>query len=513
MNATSTSSTDEVLVLGAGFAGLATASYLAKAGHRVRVVERHDTLGGRARKFEVDGFSFDMGPSWYWMPDVFDRYFAQFGRTVKELYDLRRLDPSYRVEFSQGPMDVPADIDPLAQLFETIEPGAGGQLKRFLSEAKTKYDIGMGRFVNKPAHSPLEFARLDILRDAPRLQLLRSFSSHVRKHFKDPRLIQLMEFPVLFLGSKPQNTPALYSLMNYADTALGTWYPMGGMHQIVEGMVQVAKEQGVHFEFNCTVEAILETQGKTSGLRVGGVNVPCNNVIAACDYHHAEQHLLPKTHRRYDEAYWDKRAMSPSSLLFYLGVNRRIPGLKHHTLFFDTPFDAHAEEIYDDPAWPKDPLFYVCAPSVTDPSVAPEGCENMFLLVPTAPGMADDQEACDRIYGQIMDRLEARMDVPIRDHIVYKRQYDHRQFVADYSAYKGNAYGLANTLRQTAFLKPKLKSKLPGTWFAGQLTTPGPGVPPSIISGQVAASEVLKANGLDGIPETVNIEQLEVFEG
>jgi len=497
----------DVAVIGSGFAGLAAATTLASRGLNVTVFERHGQAGGRARRFDAEGFRFDMGPSWYWMPDVFDRYFAQFGRTVDELYELVRLDPSYRVEFAQGPFDVPAGTEALAEAFEAIEPGAGKKLRDFLAEAKVKYDIGMGRFVNKPAHNALEFARLDILRDAPRLQLLRSFSDHVRRHFKDPRLVQLMEFPVLFLGSKPQNTPALYSLMNYADTALGTWYPMGGMHGIVEGMVKVAEEQGVRFEYNCEVEAILEENGKTRGLRVGGQHIRCPHVIAACDYHHAEQHLMPKAYRRYDEAYWDKRAMSPSSLLFYLGINRRIPGLKHHTLFFDTPFDAHAEEIYDRPAWPEDPLFYVCAPSVTDPSVAPEGCENLFLLVPTAPGMAEDQAACDRIYGHIMDRLEARTGVPVREHITYKRQYAHRQFIADYSAYKGNAYGLANTLRQTAFLKPKLKSKLSGTWFAGQLTTPGPGVPPSIISGQVAAGEVLKSRGLPGLAETVAIEQ------
>lgn len=501
------SSSPDVAVIGSGFAGLSAATTLASRGLNVTVFERHGQAGGRARRFDAEGFRFDMGPSWYWMPDVFDRYFAQFGRRVEDLYDLVRLDPSYRVEFSQGPFDVPAGTDALADAFETIEQGAGRKLKSFLAEAKVKYDIGMGRFVNKPAHNALEFARLDILRDAPRLQLLRSFSDHVRRHFKDPRLVQLMEFPVLFLGAKPENTPALYSLMNYADTALGTWYPMGGMHRIVEGMVQVAREQGVKFEFKCNVEAILEEGGKTKGLRVGGKHILCPHVIATCDYHHAEQHLMPAAYRRYNKAYWDNRAMSPSSLLFYLGINRKIPNLKHHTLFFDTSFEGHAVEIYDNPAWPKDPLFYVCAPSVTDSSVAPEGCENLFLLVPTAPGMAENQADCDRIYKQIMERLEARTGIAVNEHVVYKRQYAHQQFIADYSAFKGNAYGLANTLRQTAFLKPKMKSKLSGTWFAGQLTTPGPGVPPSIISGQVAASEVLKSKGMAGLANEIEIEQ------
>ncbi len=502
----------DVAVIGSGFAGLAAATTLAKQGLNVAVFEQHDQAGGRARRFDVDGFRFDMGPSWYWMPDVFDRYFSQFGRRVDEFYDLVRLDPSYRVEFADGPFDVPAGIPALAAAFEAIEPGAGAALKSFLAEAKVKYDIGMGRFVNKPAHSVMEFARLDILRDAPRLQLLRSFSDHVRKHFKDPRLIQLMEFPVLFLGSKPQTTPALYSLMNYADTALGTWYPMGGMHGIVEAMVQVAKDEGVTFHYGTPVDGIIEEGGSTAGISVGGQTVRAQHVVAACDYHHAEQHLMPERFRRYDARYWDKRAMSPSSLLFYLGIDRKLPGLKHHTLFFDTPFDAHAEEIYDRPDWPADPLFYVCAPSVTDTSVAPPDCENLFLLVPIAPGIEADDAACSRIFGQIMDRLERRLGVPVREHIVYKRQYAHRDFIQDYNAFKGNAYGLANTLNQTAFLKPKLKSKLPGTYFAGQLTTPGPGVPPSIISGQVAAGEILKSMGLPGPPESVAIEQPAAME-
>lgn len=501
----------DAIVIGSGFAGLSAAATLAKEGLEVIVLERHDMPGGRARRFDTDGYRFDMGPSWYWMPDVFDRYFAHFGRRVDEFYDLVRLDPSYRVEFSTGPLDVPAGIPALAEAFEAIEAGAGAALESFLDEAKVKYDIGMGRFVNKPAHSALEFARMDILRDAPRLQLLRSFSDHVRRHFKDPRLVQLMEFPVLFLGSKPQTTPALYSLMNYADTALGTWYPMGGMHRIVEAMVQVAEEQGVRFLCNTPVIEILEENGRTAGVRTERGILRAGHVVAACDYHHAEQVLLPERFRRYDARYWDRRAMSPSSLLFYLGINRRIPDLKHHTLFFDTPFDAHAEEIYDRPDWPADPLFYVCAPSVTDDSVAPEGCENLFLLVPIAPGIDHDESACSRIFDQIMDRFERRMGVPVRDHIVYKRQYAHREFIEDYNAFKGNAYGLANTLNQTAFLKPKLRSRLSGTFFAGQLTTPGPGVPPSIISGQVAAGEILKEKGFPSPPESVAIEQPEAF--
>ena len=493
MNATPTSSTDEVLVLGAGFAGLATASYLAKSGHRVRVVERHDTLGGRARKFEVDGFTFDMGPSWYWMPDVFERYFKDFGADVNEEMNLVRLDPSYTVWFEDGPLEIPAGLDALAAVFEKIEVGAGRKLREFMAEAEVKYNIGMNKFVNKPAHNALEFAEWQTVVDATRLSLFTSFSAFARKHFTHPKLLQIMEFPVLFLGAKPEDTPALYSLMNYADTCLGTWYPMGGMNEIVQAMVRVAERQGVVFQTSSEVAAILDDGGRASGVVLdNGRRIEASAVVATGDYHHVEQSLVPAKWRRYDEAYWDNRTMSPSSLLYYVGLDTRVPELQHHNLFFDTPFGPHAETIYDSNSWPDDPLFYVSAPSRTDSSVAPEGCENLFFLIPLAPGLEEDGTERDRYFEEILTRLETHLGRDLRPHITYKRSFAHREFQQEYSSYKGNAYGLANTLRQTAFWKPKMRSKLPGLHFAGQLTTPGPGVPPSLISGEVAARETAR---------------------
>ena len=483
-----------VVVIGAGFAGLSAASYLARDGARVTVVERHDGPGGRARRFDAEGFTFDMGPSWYWMPDVFEAYFRDFGTSVAEQYELVRLDPSYRVVFGAGDaVDVPARRAELYALFERIEPGSGPRLERFLEEAEYKYRVGMSEFVQRPGHSVLDFADLRVARAALRLHMLKDMGSYVDGLFRDDRLRQILKFPVLFLGATPQNTPALYSLMNYADLVLGTWYPLGGMHEMVRAMEGIARGLGVAFRYGTDVEEVVVERGRAAGVRVAGGTIRADAVVGAADYHHVEQRLVPPAHRQYTEDYWDRRTMAPSSLLYYLGLGKRLPGLKHHTLFFDRPFERHAHEIYTAPRWPTDPLFYVCAPSVTDRSVAPEGCENLFVLVPTAPDLGGDTaELRARYFAMVMERLEGHLGAPVREHIVYQRTYAEREFKADYNAFKGNAYGLANTLRQTAFLKPKMRStKLRGMYYAGQLTTPGPGVPPSLISGQVVAGELL----------------------
>lgn len=483
-----------IAVIGSGFAGLAAATTLADMGHSVTVYEKNDQAGGRARVFEQDGFKFDMGPSWYWMPDVFEDYFRRFGKKVTDYYELKRLDPSYRVYFEDGPVDIPADFEALKVWFDSIEPGSSKHLETFMKEAEVKYNIGMSKFVFKPSHNVFEFAELNIAKDALKLHLFKSFSSYIRKYFRNPKLLQLLEFPVLFLGAKPEKTPALYSLMNYADSKLGTWYPMGGMHEIVKAMVLLAEEKGVKFRYNSAVTGIEKNGRQVKAVLVNnGERHACDAVVAAADYHHVDQHILPSGSKNYDEKYWDKRTMSPSSLLFYLAVDQKIDGLKHHNLFFDTDFGQHATEIYDTKEWPEQPLFYVCVPSKTDPSVAPEGKENIFILIPVAPGMQETNDTRNHYYNMVMDRLATHLGTEVRPHVTYKRSYAHKEFINDYNAFKGNAYGLANTLDQTAFLKPKLKSKkLDNFYFAGQLTTPGPGVPPSLISGQVAAHELNK---------------------
>jgi phytoene desaturase len=476
-------------IIGSGFSSLAAACTLASKGYKVSVFEKNDTLGGRARKFETGGFMFDMGPSWYWMPEVFENFFNRFGKSAADYYDLVRLAPSYNVVFGKDDIvSIPAGYSELEQLFESIEPGSSNNLKKFLDEAAYKYKVGMEEFVWKPGLSVLEFADIRVLKSAFKLQMFSSLSSQVEKLFQDDKLRQILKFPVLFLGATPENTPALYSLMNYADLVLGTWYPMGGMHKIIEGFVSMAKELGVVFHTGEPVERINVLNNKATGFTTSKSTYHFDFVVAGADYHHVEQNLLSEKYRSYSSRYWDKRTMAPSSLLFYLGLNTRIDGLQHHNLFFDRDFDQHAKEIYTEPAWPTDPLFYVSCPSKTDPSVAPKGSENIFLLMPLAPGIEDGEELREKYFNMMCDRIKHVLGVDIRKSIVYKKSFCLNDFVKDYNAFKGNAYGLANTLRQTAILKPRLHhKKIKNLYYTGQLTSPGPGMPPSIISGQVVA--------------------------
>jgi len=355
--------------------------------------------------------------------------------------------------------------------------------------AEYKYRVGMDKLVYQPSLSPMEFLKADVISGLFKLNLLSPITKLTTKYFKNPELLELLHFPVLFLGAKPEDTPALYSLMNYADIKLGTWYPMGGMDQISAAFYKLALELGVKFQFNANVQKIKCENGKAKSILVNGNCFDHDQIIAAADYHFVDQKLLDEPYRSYTNEYWEKRQMSPSSLLYYVGIDKKVEGLEHHNLFFDTDFNKHAATIYDDIEWPEDPLFYVCCPSKTDNTVAPEGKENLFILVPIAPGVKDIDDATKNSYfNQIVERIEDRTKQNIKDHVEVRHCYSVNDFKTEYNSFKGNAYGLANTLRQTAFLKPKMKSKkLSNLYFAGQLTVPGPGLPPSIISGQVAA--------------------------
>jgi len=482
----------KVVVIGAGFAGLSTACFLAKAGYAVTVLEKNATAGGRCRVWQQDGFTFDMGPSWYWMPDVFEKFFAQFGKKPSDYYKLERLDPSYRVYFENDYWDIPASVEKLGDLLESKEKGAAQQLKNFLAEGEYKYQVGINELVYKPGRSWTEFIDAKLAAGVFKLDVFKSMQSHVKSYFKHPEIQQLMEFPVLFLGAKPSKTPALYSLMNYADIQLGTWYPQGGMYKIVEGMYSLAQKLGVDFRFNHEVKEITSLNGKAEKIETNKGDFLADILVAGADYHHVDKQLLNGS-ANYSEEYWQKRVMAPSSLIYYLGINKKIEGLQHHNLFFDADFAQHAVEIYDNPQWPEKPLFYAAVTSKTDNTVAPEGYENLFLLMPVAPDLNDEESTREKYYNLMMDRLEQRTGQNIKEHVVVKRSYAHSNFIEDYHSFKGNAYGLANTLMQTAILKPALKNKkLKNMFYTGQLTVPGPGVPPSLISGQVVAGQVQK---------------------
>ena len=481
----------KITIIGSGFSAMAASCYLAKSGHQVTVYEKNASIGGRARQLKKEGFTFDMGPSWYWMPDVFERFFADFGKKTTDYYELIKLSPAYRVYYGIDDFITIADnLEEIITTFEAIEKGSSSLLKNFMAEAKSNYDIAIKELVYRPGVSPLELITPETAMKVG--QFFSNISRDFRKKFKNQRLIQILEFPVLFLGAKPSDTPSFYSFMNYADFGLGTWHPKTGMFDVVRAMETLARELGVQFVTNATIEKIIVENKTAKAIVVNGETIESDLVLSGADYHHTET-LLDQEHRAYSEKYWDTRVFAPSSLLFYVGFNKKIENISHHALFFDVDFYQHAKDIYDEPQWPAEPLFYANFPSVTDKTAAPEGMESGFFLVPLAPGINDTEALREEYFDKIMDRFESLTQQSVRNNIIFKESFCKNDFVSEYNSYKGNAYGMANTLLQTAFLRPKLKSKkVKNLYFTGQLTVPGPGVPPALISGKLVSELINK---------------------
>lgn len=481
----------EIIIIGSGFSALAASCYLAKEGNLVTVYEKNSTIGGRARQLKKEGFTFDIGPTWYWMPDVFERFFADFDKKPSDYYELIKLSPAYQVYFGIRDFITIADNLPeIINTFEEIEKGSGEVLRKFMAEAQSNYDIAIKDLVYRPGDSPLELITTQTAMKVG--QFFSNISKEVRKRFNNQKLVQVLEFPVLFLGAKPQDTPAFYSFMNFADFGMGTWHPKNGMYSVILAMESLAKELGVTIQTNANVDKIIVKDKKAVGVKVNGEEKNCDIVLSGADYHHSET-LLDIEHRAYSETYWEKKTFAPSSLLFYVGFDKKIENVEHHTLFFDVPFDEHAKSIYDQPEWPKEPLFYASFPSKTDDSAAPKNKEAGIFLIPLAPGIEDTLEIREKYFNIIIERFEKLTEQNVKNNIIFKESFCVNDFIKDYNSYKGNAYGMANTLLQTAFLRPKLKSKkVKNLFFTGQLTVPGPGVPPSLISGKLVSELITK---------------------
>ena len=480
-----------VAVIGSGFSSLASACYLAKEGYDVTIYEKNATVGGRARQLKKEGFTFDIGPTWYWMPDVFERFFADFGKMPSDYYSLEKLNPAYNVYFDRlDYISIEDSIEKISETFESVEAGSAKKLERFIENAKDNYNVAIKDLVYRPGVSPLELVTPKTIK---KLGLFMSnIKAMVRKDFKNKRLAQILEFPVLFLGAKPSDTPAFYNFMNYADFGMGTWHPKNGMYSVIEGMAALAESLGVVIRTNSPVEKIKVEGKRTTGIVTNGEHITTDIVLSGADYHHTET-LLDEKHRAYSESFWKKKTFAPSSLLFYVGFDKKLKNVEHHTLFFDVDFDVHAKAIYDDPRWPDEPLFYASFPSKTDANAAPEGCEAGIFLIPLAPGIEDTVAVREQYFDIIMERFQRLTDQDVTKNVIFKESFCVNDFVKEYNSYKGNAYGMANTLFQTAFLRPKLKSKkVDHLFFTGQLTVPGPGVPPSLISGKLAAQLITK---------------------
>ena len=484
--------TKKINIIGSGFSSLAAACYLAKAGNEVTIYEKNKTIGGRARQLKKEGFTFDIGPTWYWMPDVFERFFADFNKKPSDYYELIKLSPAYQVYFGIKDFVTIADnLTEIVKTFEQIESGSGKQLEDFIKEAQSNYDIAIKDLVYRPGVSPFELVTIETAKKVN--QFFGNISKDIRRKFRNKKLIQILEFPVLFLGAKPSDTPSFYSFMNFADFGLGTWHPKNGMYSVILAMEKLAIELGVKINTNSNIEKIEVVNGTAKALIINGKKIESDIILSGADYHHTES-LLNEKHRAYSEKYWNNRTFAPSSLLFYVGFDKKIQNVEHHSLFFDVDFDIHAEAIYDNPKWPDEPLFYASFPSKTDKNSAPEGKEAGIFLIPLAPGLEDTDELRNKYFEKIITRFENLTQQEVKNSIIFKESFCVNDFIKEYNSYKGNAYGLANTLLQTAFLRPKLKSKkVKNLYFTGQLTVPGPGVPPALISGKLV-SELIQKN-------------------
>ncbi len=482
-----------ISIIGSGFSALSAACYLAKEGNIVTIFEKNKTIGGRARQLKKQGFTFDIGPTWYWMPDVFERFFKDFDKHPSDYYQLEKLNPAYSVYFGKNDFITIEDtFEKICVAFENEEAGSSIKLKKFIKKAQDNYNIAIKDLVYNPGLSPLELVTPVTFKKIN--QFFSTIKKDVRKEFKNDRLATILEFPVLFLGAKPENTPSFYSFMNYADFGIGTFHPKGGMYQIIKAMESLAKSLGVVIKTEEQIQKIIVKNNKATGQISNGKTYDFDVILSGADYHHTET-LLDNDHRQYSESYWKKKVFAPSSLLFYVGFDKKLKNVNHHTLFFDVDFNIHAKDIYDVPKWPENPLFYASFPSITDFNMAPKGKEAATFLIPLAPGLEDNEALRESYFEKIITRFETLTSQNVVENIIFRESFCVNDFINDYNSYKGNAYGMANTLTQTAFLRPKLKSKkIDNLYFTGQLTVPGPGVPPSLISGKLVAELIKKHN-------------------
>ncbi|WP_313691283.1 phytoene desaturase family protein [Halorarum halobium] len=483
---------DDVVVVGGGFGGLSTACYLADAGANVTVLEKNEQLGGRASVLEAEGFRFDMGPSWYLMPDVFETFFGHFDRTPADYYELARLDPHYRIFFKDGDrIDMVPDRETNRETFESYEEGAGEAFESYLEKSKENYEVGMEHFVYEHRDRLRDFVDLDVLRHARGLSLLGTMQGHVEEYFEHPKLQQLMQYTLVFLGGSPHNTPALYNLMSHVDFNLGVYYPEGGIGAVVDGIADLGTELGVEYVTDAPVNSIRGSRGGFAVTTQDGRTFLADRVVSDADYAHTEQDLLAPKKRQYDADYWESRTYAPSAYLLYMGVEGDLDPLAHHTLVLPTDWDDHFADIFEDPAWPDDPAYYLCAPSATDDSVAPEGHSALFALVPVAAGLDDTPEQRERYRRLVLDDVAENAGVDLRDRIVFEESFSVDDFADRYNSVRGTALGMAHTLRQTAPFRPNRRSSaVDGLYFTGSYTTPGIGVPMCLISGLLTAEVV-----------------------
>ena len=487
----------KVIVLGAGFAGLSAGAYLSRQGFDVEILEKNAIPGGRARRLEAEGFTFDMGPGWYWMPEVFERFFAHFDSHPSNYFDLIRLNPSFRIYSSKNePIDVPGDAFGLMDLFESIEKGSAKRLKNYLNITQKQYRLAMNGLIYQPGRSVLPYLNPKTFFSLISTKSITSLNNLVKTHFKDARLQNILEFPMMFLGATQSKTPGIFGLASYSNIEYGTWFPKGGMYKVIEAMEKVCFDFGTDITYNVNVDQLEVLLGKVNSAHFLHRNFYGEFFVSSADYFHTDVKLLSDTYQNYTVKNWNKKKLAPSALIFYLGISKKLPELIHHNLFLDNDFLAPEGDISKQLKWPENPAFFVSVPSKSDTSLAPDGCECMIITVPVPCDLIDTGKIREHYFSNVIEKIEKHIGYAFLADIIYQKSYAHTDFINDYNAFKGNAFGLTNRLSQTGPFRPKIyNKKLPNLFYAGQNTVPGPGMPAAIISGEIAAREIYKASG------------------
>lgn len=487
------------IIIGAGAGGLATANILAKQGYKVAVYEKNDQVGGRMGVFEKDGFLFDTGPSWYLMADVFEHYFKLVDEEVSDHYRLKRLSPAYKVFYDYAsPLTITGNLKKDAQAFEKIESGSGEKLKRYVERAETNYKLALQHFLYNPFRSSTGLVSRDVIKKVP--EFLRLFAqplhSYVKRYFKSQVLQQILEYPMVFLGASPYNAPALYQLMSYLDFKEGVFYPEGGLYKISEALFNIGNKLGVDYHLNSPVEKIITEGDRVTGIQVRGKVVSADLVVSNADLHFTETKLLQTSARSYSESYWSNRTAGPSALLLYLGIKGSLPELNHHNLFFVKNWRENFDSIYKHKDWPTDASIYVCKPSASDNLVAPKNHENVFVLVPLPAGNIKSSNQTNSYVDKYLAQIETMSGIKdLSKRIVVKEVRDPQHFSKAFNSWQYSALGMSHTLRQSAFLRPSVKSKkLKNLYYVGAGTQPGIGVPMCLISAELVYKAVIGDN-------------------
>lgn len=482
----------KIIVIGGGISGLCSAALLAKDGFDVTLIEKNAQLGGRMGQWKHKGFVFDTGPSWYLMPEVMEQFFGRFGKSSKDYYKLLKLAPSYRAYFENEYVDVFSDLNKSKKLFDTFEDSGGSKLEKYLKHSEKLYIASMP-YLYKNNYDLMNLINLDTIKLAASFPFWQNMEQYIGKYFSSTKAKKLLMYNLVFLGGAPKSTPALYSLMAHVDFNLGVYYPMGGMYELVRALTSLCQENKVKIIKNCTVQKIDSVGNKIKLVKTNKGSFKADVFVNTSDYWHFESKVLGNSQRSYSRNYWDKRKVAPSAFVVLIGVRKKIKSLKHHNMFFAKDWDKHFDEVFENLKWPKDPSFYVCAPSATDPSVAPIGMENLFVLVPIAAGLKDSLTLRNRYTRFIINKIEEYTGEHFAQDIIFKKVFSISDFKSEFNAFRGSAFGLSHTLFQTSFLRPNIKSKkLDNLYHAGQYVHPGIGVPSVMISAEIAAREIGK---------------------